>query len=311
MIGFEGQAAIVTGAGRGLGRSYALDLARRGAGVVVNDIGGSVTGDGADPAVADEVVAEIRAAGGTAVASHHSVDTPEGGAAIVRTALDAFGRVDAVISNAGIYEMAPFDELTHEQWRRMLRVHVDGAFHLTQPAFRVMKDQGYGRIVLIASNMAAFGHPENTHYGTAKGGIVGLTHNLALEGLPHGILVNAVLPIGQTRMMTGSVGEAGLHPVQRQLYDRSTADRVVPMTTYLASRACAVHHHLFSAAGGRFARVFLGLSQGWMADLEAPVTAEDVAAHLDEITSTDRFSVPGSVTDEMLGLMERYGLLTP
>lgn len=309
MIDFSGQVAIVTGAGRGLGRSYALDLAQRGASVVVNDIGGSMTGDGSDIAVADEVVKEIAAAGGSAVASYDSVDTPEGGAAIVQTALDAFGRLDAVISNAGIYETTPYDELTVEQWRRMLRVHLDGAFHLTQPAFRAMKAQGYGRIVFIASNMAAFGHPENTHYGSAKGGIVGLTHNLAHEGRPHDILVNAVLPIGQTRMMMSSVDEANLDPVQRALYDRSAPERVAPMVTYLASRDCTVTHQLFSAAGGRYARVFVGLAEGWMAPDGTEPTAEAVAEHVDEITATEPHTVPDAVSDEMLGLVKRYGLI--
>jgi len=309
VIDFDSQAAIVTGAGRGLGREYALDLGRRGAQVVVNDIGSSVTGDGTDRAVVDVVVDEIRAAGGTAVASTDSVATPEGGAAVIQTALDAFGRIDALVSNAGIYETCPYDELTLERWRRMLQVHLDGAFHVTQPAFRAMKAQGYGRIVMIASNMAAFGHVENNHYGAAKGGIIGLTHNLALEGEQHGIFVNAVLPIGQTRMMMGSVEEEDLHPIQRALFDRSSADRVAPLVTYLASRDCTANHQLFSAAGGRYARVFLGLCEGWMADTEAVPTAEDVAAHLDEITDTERFTVPGRVGDEMALLVERYGLV--
>ena len=310
MIDLSGQAVVVTGAGRGLGRAYALDLAAHGASVVVNDIGGSVTGDGTDDTVADQVVHEIHTAGGTAVASHDSVDTPEGGATIVQTALDAFGRLDAVVSNAGIYETAPYDELTVDRWRRMLRVHLDGAFHLTQPAFRAMKAQGYGRIVLVASNMAAFGYPGNAHYGAAKGGIVGLTHNLALEGEAHGILVNAVLPIGQTRMMMGSVDEATLDPVQRGLYDRSAPELVAPLVTYLASRDCSVSHQLISAAGGRYARVFLGLGKGWMAPEGSGTAAEDVAAHIADITATEPHVVPASVSDEMVGLLERYGLLT-
>jgi NAD(P)-dependent dehydrogenase (short-subunit alcohol dehydrogenase family) len=309
VIGFDGQAAIVTGAGRGLGRAYALDLGRRGAQVIVNDIGSSVTGEGADRGVADEVVDEIRAAGGTAVASYDSVATPEGGAAVVQAALDSFGRLDAVVSNAGIYETCPYDELPLERWRRMLQVHLDGAFHVTQPAFRAMKAQGYGRIVMIASNLGAFGLAENNHYGAAKGGIIGLTHNLALEAEPHGIFVNAVLPIGQTRMMMSSVDEADLHPIQRASFDRSSADRVVPMVTYLASRDCTVNHQLFSAAGGRYARVFLGLCEGWMADADSSPTAEDVAAHLDEISDTSCFTVPGGVADEMAELVQRYGLV--
>ena len=309
MIDLSSQVAVVTGAGRGLGRAYALDLARRGAAVVVNDIGGSMTGEGADRAVADEVVEEIRRAGGTAVGSYDSVDRPEGGASIVEAALDAFGRLDAVVSNAGIYETVPFGELSVERWRRMLQVHLDGTFHLVQPAFRTMQAQGYGRIVHIASNMAAFGHPGNAHYGAAKGGIIGLTHVLATEGAPHGIAVNAVLPIGQTRMMMSSVDEGDLDPVRRAMYDRSSAHRVVAMVTYLASRDCTVTHQLFSAAGGRYARVFLGLADGWMADAEAEPTAEDVAAHIGEISATEPFTVPTCVSDEMVGLLGRYGLV--
>jgi NAD(P)-dependent dehydrogenase (short-subunit alcohol dehydrogenase family) len=186
MIDFTGQVAVVTGAGRGLGRVYALELARRGAAVVVNDLGGSMGGDGAATTVADQVVGEITAAGGTAVASHDSVDSPAGGQAIVRTAVDKFGRLDAVISNAGIFNSIPFDELTPDDWRRMLGVHLDGAFYLAQPAYRVTKDQGYGRFVLIASSAGMFGQHMKAHYAAAKAGLVGLTNVIALEGAPHG-----------------------------------------------------------------------------------------------------------------------------
>jgi len=311
MIDFHGQVAIVTGAGRGLGRQYALDLARRGAQVVVNDIGGSMSGDGTDSTVANAVVDEITAAGGIAVASHASVDSPEGGAAIVQSALDAFGRVDAVISNAGIYETVPFEDLSVERWRLMLQVHLHGTFHVTQPAFRVMKQQGYGRIVFTASNMAAFGHPENVHYAAAKGGIIGMTHVLAHEGAPHGILVNAVLPIGQTRMMTDSIAEQEeqLDALRRAFFDTCPPERVAPIVTYLASRDCSVTRQLFSAAAGRYARVFVGLGEGWMAPSHTQPSAEDVAAHFDEIAATTPFAVPDSVADEIVALMQRLDLL--
>ena len=201
--------AIVTGAGRGLGRLYALDLARRGASVVVNDLGGTMGGDGADAPVADEVVDEIRRAGGIAVASYDSVDTPEGGEAIVRTALDEFGRLDAVVSNAGIFQTVPFDELTPDDWRRMLHVHLDGAFHLSQPAYRVMKAQGYGRFVFIASSAGLFGQPNSAHYAAAKAGTLGLANVIAIEGAEHGILANCVLPFGYSRMVFETVGRPG------------------------------------------------------------------------------------------------------
>ncbi len=207
MIEFEGQVVIVTGAGRGLGRLYAVELARRGASVVVNDLGGSMHGHGADTSVADQVVEGITRAGGAAVASHDSVDTPGGGEAIVRTAVDTFGRLDAVVSNAGIFNSVPFDELSAEDWRRMLRVHLDGGFYLSQPAYRVMKSQGYGRFVFISSSGGMFGQPLEAHYAAAKAGLVGLTNVIAIEGAEHGILANTVLPFGFSRMVTETVGD--------------------------------------------------------------------------------------------------------
>ena len=308
MIDFSGQAAVVTGAGRGLGREYALDLARRGAQVVVNDVGGSMGGDGTDRSVADEVVAEIQDAGGTAVASYDSVDTPEGGASIVAAAVETFGRLDAIISNAGIYEMVPFEDLTVEQWRRMQSVHVDGTFHLTQPAYRQMKEQGGGRIVFVASNAAAFGQETATHYAAAKGAIIGLTHALANEGAPHGIKVNAVLPVGRTRMMLDSMGKGGedRSPIIDQLFEACTPERVVPIVTYLASSSCEVTHHLVSAVAGRYARVFLGLGEGWLGDQP---TAEDVAEHLDAIVATEPHTIPMAIADEIVTRLQRLELI--
>src|SRR5262249_41890692 len=162
-IDFTGHVVIVTGAGRGLGRRYAMEIARRGGSVVVNDLGGTMDGEGSDRSIADQVVAEIERAGGVAVASYDSVASPEGGKAIVRTAVDAFGRLDAVVSNAGVFNSVPFDELSQADWQRMLSVHLDGGFHLGQPAFRVMKSQGYGRFVFIASSAGLFGQPVEAH----------------------------------------------------------------------------------------------------------------------------------------------------
>ncbi|HEY6533119.1 MAG TPA: SDR family NAD(P)-dependent oxidoreductase [Acidimicrobiales bacterium] len=309
MIDFNGQSAIVTGAGRGLGRLYALELARRGAQVVVNDIGGSVTGSGSDPSVADDVVREITEAGGTAVASHDSVDSAEGGASIVQAAIDAFGRLDAVIANAGIYEMVPFTDLSVDQWRRMLRIHLDGAFYLSQPAFRVMKAQGYGRFVMVSSQIGAFGQELTAHYGSAKGGIIGLTNALAAEGAPHGIHANAILPIGQTRMMTGSMEDRDPNPTVDALFAETTPERVVPMVVYLASRDCTRNKHLYSAAGGRYARVFIGLGEGWLADRGTTPSTDDIAAHLDEIDDLDGFTIPATSSDEIVGLLKRLEIL--
>lgn len=307
MIDFDGQVVIVTGAGRGLGREYARALARRGAQVVVNDLGGAMTGGGADPSVADEVVAEIGGLGGTAVASHDSVETPEGGEAIVQAALDAFGRVDAVVTNAGIYDFARFDVLPVEGWRQMLRVHLDGTFHVTQPAFRVMKEQGYGRFVLTSSNTGAFGRSGAAHYAAAKMGVIGLTNALALEGARYGILANSVLPLGSTRMVFDTVALDDLPPEERAFFDAIKPELAAPMVVFLASRACEVTHQNYSAAAGRFARVFVGLTPGWFAGRDRTPTADDVAAHWREISAIDEFSVPGGLYDEAAEIMKLIG----
>jgi NAD(P)-dependent dehydrogenase (short-subunit alcohol dehydrogenase family) len=307
MIDFSGQVAIVTGAGRGLGRLYATELARRGASVVVNDLGGSMGGEGSDVTVADEVVAEITAAGGVATASHDSVDSPEGGQAIVQTALDQFGRLDAVISNAGIFNSIPFDELTVDDWRRMLRVHLDGGFYLAQPAYRVMKSQGYGRFVFIASSAGMFGQHLEAHYAAAKAGIVGLTNVIALEGAPHGILANTVLPFGLSRMVTETLGDPKALE-QSGFFKAIRPELVVPIVVYLASRACEFSHQNYSACGGRFARVFIGLGKGWMAEPGTSPSADDIAAHLAEVAATEPFTVPGSIYDEVFEVAERLGI---
>jgi NAD(P)-dependent dehydrogenase (short-subunit alcohol dehydrogenase family) len=309
MIDFTGQAVIVTGAGRGLGRLYALDLAQRGASVVVNDLGGSMHGSGADASVADQVVDEIERAGGVAVPSHDSVDSPEGGNAIVHTAIENFGRLDAVVSNAGIFNSVPFDELSTDDWRRMLGVHLDGGFYLSQPAYRVMKSQGYGRFVFIASSAGMFGQPLEAHYAAAKAGLVGLTNVIAIEGAQHGICANTILPFGFSRMVTETVGdpkaleETGFLKVIKP-------ELVVPIVVFLASRACEFSHHNYSACAGRFARVFVGLGDGWLAEPDSDPTADDILAHLTEIAATEPYSVPGSIFDEVFGICERLGITT-
>ena len=299
MIDFTDQAVIVTGAGRGLGRHYALEFARRNANVVVNDLGCSVDGVGDDPSVADLVVEEIQSTGGRGVASYESVRTPEGGAAIVKTALDNFGRVDAVVSNAGIVEMMPFEDIPSKNWQRMINTHLDGGFHVSQPAYKVMKEQGYGRLVFIASSAGAFGMPYGTHYAAAKAGIIGLTNNIALEGQSHGILANAVLPFALTRM-SGEAEEGSLLAL-------SPPEVVVPMVVYLASRACRVSHQNYSVLAGRYARVLIGAADGWVFS-GGTATADDVLAHFDEVSSTESFTIPESIVDEMEAVAKRLGL---
>ncbi|MGB3895923.1 SDR family NAD(P)-dependent oxidoreductase [Mycolicibacter sinensis] len=307
MIDFTDQVVVVTGAGRGLGRLYAIELARRGASVVVNDLGGSMHGDGADAHVADLVADEIAAAGGVAVASHDSVDSPAGGEAIVAAAVERFGRLDAVVSNAGIFNSIAFEEMSADDWRRMLRVHLDGGFYLSQPAYRVMKKQGYGRFVFISSSGGMFGQPLEAHYAAAKAGLVGLSNVIAIEGAPLGVRSNTVLPFGFSRMVTDTVGdpkaieEAGfLRAIRPEL--------VVPIVVYLASRDCDVTHRNYSACAGRFARVFVGLGQGWLPESGADPAAEDIAAHLAQVSATDPFTVPDSIFEEVFGACDRLGI---
>jgi NAD(P)-dependent dehydrogenase (short-subunit alcohol dehydrogenase family) len=306
-IDFTGQVAVVTGAGRGLGRLYALELARRGAAVVVNDLGGSMHGDGADPSVADQVVAEIEGAGGVAVASHDSVASPEGGEAIVRTAIDRFGRLDAVVSNAGIFGSVPFDELSPAGWRRMLGVHLDGGFHLCQPAFRAMKAQGQGRFVIIASSAGLFGQPLEAHYAAAKAGLVGLANVIAIEGAQHGILANTVLPFGYSRMVTETVQDP-TYLEKSGFLNAIRPELVVPIVIFLASRACDFSHRNYSACAGRFARVFVGLAEGWLAEPGSEPTAEEIAARIAQVSATEPFTVPASIIDEVIGMCERLGV---
>jgi len=310
VIDFNEQAVVVTGAGRGLGRLYALEFARRGAQVIVNDLGGSVHGAGADPSVADGVVAEIRSEGGVAAASYDSVETLEGGEAIVACALDHFGRIDAVVSNAGIFRTPSFEDLSPEEWRQMLRVHLDGAFHLSQPAFRVMKSQGYGRFVFIASSAGLFGQPNSAHYAAAKAGTVGLTNVIAIEGEPHGILANTVLPFAYTRMVISTLGDEDAEALREASGFMRAIDPelVVPMVIFLASRACQFTHHNYSACAGRFARVFVGLGPGWIADAGSRPSADDIAGHLAELSATEPFIVPTSIFDEVADTCERLGI---
>ncbi len=294
-ISFDGRVAIVTGSGGGLGRTYALDLAARGAQVVVNDLGGTVSGVGGDDSAAQKVVDEITAAGGTAVANHDSVSTPEGGENIVKSAVDSFGKVDIVINNAGILRDKTFPKLEWPDLDAVLDVHLKGAFYVSQPAFKVMKENGYGRFVFTASNAGVFGNFGQTNYGAAKMGLVGLSNVLAVEGARAGINSNVIMPVALTRMTEQILGA---------MADQLDPSLVTPMVTYLSSESCTFSHEVFSAVAGRYARVFVGLAPGWYAGKGAKPTAEDIAEHIDEIEKQDGYIVPLSVADELTKLAE-------
>jgi NAD(P)-dependent dehydrogenase (short-subunit alcohol dehydrogenase family) len=289
-ITFDNRVAIVTGAGGGLGRAHALELARRGARVVVNDLGSAVDGTGASAKAADLVVEEITAAGGEAVANYDSVATPEGGEAIVQTALDAWGTVDIVINNAGILRDRSFANLTLEELNAVIDVHLRGAFHVSLPAYRVMKEKGYGRFVHTSSNAGIFGNFGQANYGAAKMGLVGLSNVLAIEGARYGIKSNVIAPIARTRMTEELLGPFA---------DLLDPDQVTPMVVYLCSEECELTHEIFTAGGGRYGRIFIATNPGWFAGQKVVPSVEEIRDHLDQIRDITQFEIPTSSTDEI------------
>jgi NAD(P)-dependent dehydrogenase (short-subunit alcohol dehydrogenase family) len=310
-VRFDGRVAIVTGAGGGLGRTYALELAKRGAAVVVNDLGGTFDGRGSSHSMADKVVDEIRQAGGKAVSSYDSVATPAGGEAIVAKAVEAFGGVDVIINNAGTLRNAPFHELPDATIDAMIEVHLKGAFYVTRPAYRVMKERKYGRILFASSAAGMLGNDEQAAYGAAKAGLVGLMNVLSQEGRAHNVFCNALMPTAESRMGEAmaqwQMKEIGAlyQGVADKLGHSMTPAFVTPLVVYLVSEACKSTHAIYSATMGRYARVFIGMSEGWMGPRNAPATADDIAAHFDQISRTDKFFVPDSLTDEFVKLIDR------
>ena len=286
-LGYDGKVIIITGAGGGLGRQHALLLASRGALVVINDLGGSIDGSGSDKGAAEHVVDEIKAAGGEAVADTNSVATPEGGAAIVQTAIDAYGKVDVVINNAGILRDKSFHNMTPDLMNPVLDVHLKGAFYVTQPAWVVMREQGYGRIVSTSSAAGVFGNFGQTNYGAAKMGLVGFTRVLAQEGAKYNIKANAIAPLALTRMTESLMGGA--------FGDKLAPGLVSPIVAYLAHEDCPVTGQLFSVGGGRVAHVFIGETQGYFKE---GLGLEDVRDNWATITDRDGYAVPNSLSEE-------------
>ena len=275
---FDGRVALVTGAGRGIGRAHALLLASRGAAVVVNDSGVSVAGRPLEERPADDVVAEIRTSGGQAVANRASVDDLAGAASIVADAVREFGGLDIVVNNAGITAPKPFTELS--QAAREIAVHYLGTFFVCQAAWPHLTAAGYGRIVNTTSS-TVFGMPDHASYGAAKGAVFAFTKNLATEALAHGIRVNAIAPSAATRMLTES-GGAGVTPeiIAAQQATRPV-ELVPPAMAYLAHESCRLNGEILSVGGGKLSRYFLAETKGWQGG--PGLAPEDVAAHLDEI----------------------------
>jgi NAD(P)-dependent dehydrogenase (short-subunit alcohol dehydrogenase family) len=271
-IRFDDQVVIVTGAGGGLGRAHALLFAQHGARVVVNDLGGSSHGEGANACAADLVVAEIRAAGGTAVANHDSVTD---GGKIVQHALDSFGRVDVLVNNAGILRDKSFHKMEDADWDLVYKVHVEGAYKVTHAAWPHLREQNFGRVIFTASTSGIYGNFGQSNYGMAKLGLYGLTRTLALEGRKNNILVNAIAPTGGTRMTEGLIPP--------QVFEQLKPELISPLVVYLASAACSETAGLFEVGGGWIGKVRWERSLGAGFDPHAGFTAEDVAAQWQQI----------------------------
>jgi NAD(P)-dependent dehydrogenase (short-subunit alcohol dehydrogenase family) len=302
-ITLEGRVAIVTGSGAGLGRAYALDLAARGAAVVVNDVAQER---------ADEVASEITERGGRAAVSYDSVADRPGGQAIVGAALDAFGTVDVLINNAGIMRNGWFEDQTPEELEAVLSTHLGGCFHVTQAAWPVLREKGYGRVVMVGSAGGMWAMQAMANYSAAKGGVYGLARALAFEGRRHGILVNTLLPGAATTIAANSpIPEYADHvdpEIMSRLQPRRTPESVAPMATYLASEACQLTGETFSAVAGRYARVLVGVTEGWFAEDQDAVTPEDIAEHLEEISDSEHFNLPESLYDEYRAMGPRLGV---
>jgi NAD(P)-dependent dehydrogenase (short-subunit alcohol dehydrogenase family) len=268
---FDDRVAVITGAGRGLGREYALLLASRGAKVVVNDPGGSLTGDGTDSGPAQDVVDEIVSAGGQAVAVTDSVVSPEGGRAIIDEAVERFGRVDILIHNAGTVRRGSLKEMSYDDFEAVLDVHLRGAFHVVRAAFPLMCEAGYGRVVLTSSIGGLYGNHEVANYAAAKAGILGLCNVVALEGAADGVVCNAIVPGAVTRMAEG---------LDTSAYPPMGADLVAPAVGWLSHESCSVTGEFFVAIAGRIARAVIAESPGVY---QPSWTVEEVGEQMDRI----------------------------
>lgn len=269
MPGVQDRVIAVTGAGGGLGREYALTLAREGASVVVNDLGGARDGTGAGHSMADDVVSEIRLAGGRAVANYDSVATEEGAAGIVKAALDEFGAIHGVVSNAGILRDGTFHKMTSENFDSVLKVHLYGGYNVLRAAWPHFREQSYGRVVVATSTSGLFGNFGQANYGAAKLGLVGLINTLAIEGAKYNIKANAIAPIAATRMT-----EDILPP---EVLAKLKPEYVAPVVAYLCTEEVPETGSVFIAGGGKVQRAALFQNEG--ANFENPPSVDDIAAH--------------------------------
>src|SRR5258705_13902432 len=272
---FDGRVAVVTGGGRGLGRSYALLLASEGPTAGVNDPGGRIAGDGTDNGPAEEVVREITAAGGTAVASTESVATPEGGKAIIDATLNRYGRIDILVHNAGNVRRASLKEMSYDDFESVVDVHLRGAFHVVRPAFPLMCDAGYGRILLTSSIGGLYGNHEVANYAVAKAGVIGLSNVAAIEGAAHGVKSNVIVPAAVTRMAEG---------IDTSAYPPMGPELVAPAVAWLAHESCSITGEMLVAIAGRVAKAYVAETPGVY---RPSWTMEQVGEDMDAIRNTD------------------------
>jgi NAD(P)-dependent dehydrogenase (short-subunit alcohol dehydrogenase family) len=281
-VRFDGRVAIVTGAGGGLGRSHALLLASRGAKVVVNDLGGGRDGTGAPSSeMANKVVEEIKAAGGEAIADAHGVDSSEGGESIVKTALDAFGKVDIVIANAGILRDRAFHNITEEDWDKIFAVHVKGSFNVIQPAFRIMRQNNYGRIIVTTSNAGLYGNFGQANYSSAKTAVLGFASTLELEGAKYNIKANVIAPVAASRLTEDVMPPAVLEKLKPEY--------VSPVVAYLCSEECQASGQIFTAGGGYYGRAAIMEGQGAILPNASIEDIRDNFAKISDLSSAEEF----------------------
>lgn len=288
---FEGKVAVITGAGRGLGRSHAILLAQRGARVIINDLGGSPDGMGPGAAVpADDTVDSIRQSGGQAVADYNDISTPEGAKALVAGAIESFGRVDILINNAGVYKPQHFLAISPEQFARTLMVHVGGHFYCTQAVWPHMAARGSGRIVMTTSGVGIYGLEQSYDYAAAKGGIFGLTRALSIDAAQAGITINAVAPIAFTRM-----NDSLEDPVLRRYFEANLRTELVsPLVAWLAHEDCSSQGGVFGIGGGRVARIVASETEGIHDD---GLTIETIRDRFAEICDQENVRTPANATE--------------